>query len=212
MGRTTFPPQSTNMQTSLGDFLSRQHGGSDRSVISTTTTTIFSAAPTEYDQDEWCLVPQTETSGILGRVQDLESKTKRLLARLDRLERGENHVDKTKAKPAILAPVPTEDEMVNCDRSSSTRRHCAGDALRRALILQKTKILSAKRSKQSRVPAVKPKRAKRRRSAFQEELACRVQNPNLRDAWHILKSRKVEDPHAAAILKLTRDLMAAKAL
>ena len=45
------------------------------------------------------------------------------------------------------------------------------------------------------------------RNKFQQELFERVRDPQLRESWHILKSRKVEDPHREHVMKFCRDLM-----
>ena len=82
-----------NQVSTLGDFLSREHG-LKRKIVSTTTTTYISELDdnTSYGFDEWCLITpnasnQHKINQLTQRVNDLEFTTKQLMNRLSHLEK-----------------------------------------------------------------------------------------------------------------------------
>ena len=79
------------------------------------------------------------------------------------------------------------------------------ESLQHALISQKQKIFGKNKEKTN--TNTKMNITKRARNKFQQELFERVRDPQLRESWHILKSRKVEDPHRQHLMKFCRDLM-----
>jgi len=198
---------STSKEISLGAFLCREHGIT-RSIIS--TTIISELDGTRYD-DEWCLVggyqANHERNPLAQRVNVLERTTQQLLARIDRLEKVYKESPKSlpapSSKPKAIEYHPTE-----CNKKKSLSK-LSGKSLKSALISQRKKILQ---NKKSRKKNGKIKNFKKKRTVFQQELADRVKNPSLKETWHLLKARKVEDPHAAALKKLRQEMMAAKSL
>merc|ERR1740116_376299 len=119
------------------------------------------------------------------RINTLENMTQTLLARINALEQTN---------------VPRK--AIKC-RSSSTRTIVVksrtmglrANTLQNALIAQKKKILAERKSqiqhtKHNVIPVLK---STTKRTLFLQELIARVRQPMLKEAWHILKMRKVED-------------------
>merc|ERR1712176_587865 len=132
---------------------------------------------------------------------------------------GNQLENKQSAQKAILPPKPKQIKL-NCPnfkknnfRSKLSGKSNAAQSLQRALVLQRNKILAKNGGKKKIKRGNNQKNGKKvntKRNPFQQELASRVQNPRLKESWHILKARKVEDPHAAAIRKLCKEMMIAK--
>ena len=118
--------------------------------------------------------------------------------------------------PRKALPAPSQSSQKSLittkNKNKNNKLLGCGKSLQTALILQKQKILAKNKDKKRICNKSDDRKIniKSTRSAFQEELLLKVQNPQLRESWHILKSRKVEDPHAKAVMKFCRDLMITK--
>merc|ERR1740116_49734 len=133
------------------------------------------------------------------RINALENMTQTLLARINALEQT------NVAHKAIKCRSSTTRTIVVKSRTMGLR----ANTLQNALIAQKKKILAERKSQIQR--AKHNVKSTNKRTLFQQELIARVRQPMLKEAWHILKMRKVEDPHAAALRKLRHAILKKKA-
>eukprot|EP00486_Rosalina_sp_Unknown_P012624 CAMPEP_0201592708 /NCGR_PEP_ID=MMETSP0190_2-20130828/190532_1 /ASSEMBLY_ACC=CAM_ASM_000263 /TAXON_ID=37353 /ORGANISM="Rosalina sp." /LENGTH=298 /DNA_ID=CAMNT_0048051607 /DNA_START=43 /DNA_END=939 /DNA_ORIENTATION=+ len=214
---------SINAGSSLGDFLSREHGLKRKvNMISTTTTTYISEIDNTVSIDEWCLIAPGQQQSmhkmnqLTQRVNELEYTTKQLMTRLSHLEKNSSlslpssnvaAIANTERK-AIMAPpaIPKALTLPITNKQKQIEYKCCipkrvntlklcenGQSLQNALILQKQKIL-ARKGKRKRVQKMKKKVVStQRRNPFQQELYQRVRDPQLKESWHILKARAKVD-------------------
>eukprot|EP01083_Nonionella_stella_P279059 949204_1 len=221
---------SNMKQISLGEFLSREHG-LKKAVISTTTTTFISELDrldSNYDTEssEWCLIGVDEANGkinqLSGRVNTLENVTQQLIARINTLEQKSLEAVESQLKtimPPRKAILPSNAKQIayKCSRFKKRnfgKMNPGGNSFQKSLLIQRQKILKKKNNTKMIKKNINKvndiNNNKFIRNLFQQELAIRVQNPCLKESWHILKARKVEDPHAIPLMKLRKEMMSVK--